>query len=362
MQNKPMMHGYLKLKLGEFELDSGDFSLDLDGVTVLFGRSGSGKSTLLRAMSGLDKRTQGILVVNGKIWQEGSRRMAPQARNIGFVFQDAALFPHMTVRQNLNYGMKRLPKGVAELSDAEFNEIVSRVGIADKLDRAVTYLSGGERQRVAIARALLSRPDILCMDEPLSALDWRSKSELLALIEDVVAAYKIPLLYITHSPAEVERLADRVVFMHDGKIETVETLQEALARPDSPLFAEEGVVSVLEGLSMPMEAGLHPVVMGEDRLWLSDLSELTQKAVRVRVLARDVSIALSDPKDLSIINHFKTTICELIPKGEHRTLVRLLMADGQKLFAEVTNHSAERLHLRVGKTVFALIKSVAVTE
>ncbi|WP_084205673.1 molybdenum ABC transporter ATP-binding protein [Thiomicrorhabdus chilensis] len=362
MKHKRMMHGNLRLRLGDFELNSGDFSLKLEGVTVLFGRSGSGKSTLLRAISGLDKRTEGSLNVKGQVWQEGKRRASPQSRNIGFVFQDAALFPHMTVRQNLMYGLKRLPKGVAPFSDAEFSEIVSRVGIADKLDRAVTFLSGGERQRVAIARALLSRPELLCMDEPLSALDWRSKAELLSLIEEVVAAYRLPVLYITHAPAEVERLADRILFMSRGRIETIETLQEALARPDSPLFDEQGAVSVLEGQPKPIEAGLRPIVMGEDSLWLPDVSELKKETVRVRVLARDVSLALSDPQDLSIINHFKTTISELIPQGDHRTLVRLQMADGQKLFAEVTAHSAQRLNLHVGQSVYALIKSVAMTE
>lgn len=362
MKHKRMMHGNLRLKLGDFELDSGDFTLTLEGVTVLFGRSGSGKSTLLRAISGLDKRTEGSLNVKGQVWQEGKRRVSPQSRNIGFVFQDAALFPHMTVRQNLMYGLKRLPKGVAPVSDDEFSEIVSRVGIADKLDRAVTFLSGGERQRVAIARALLSRPQLLCMDEPLSALDWRSKAELLSLIEEVVVAYRLPVLYITHAPAEVERLADRIVFMSQGRIETIETLQDALARPDSPLFDEQGAVSVLEGRSLPIDAGLRPVVMGEDSLWLSDVSEIKKETVRVRVLARDVSLALSDPQDLSIINHFKTTINELIPQGEHRNLVRLQMADGQKLFAEVTTHSAQRLNLHVGQIVYALIKSVAMTE
>ncbi|WP_373017309.1 molybdenum ABC transporter ATP-binding protein [Thiomicrorhabdus sp.] len=362
MQSKPMMQGNLTLKLGEFELDSGHFSLDLEGVTVLFGRSGSGKSTLLRAISGLDKRTRGSLTVNGKAWQEDNRRLVPQARNIGFVFQDAALFPHMTVRQNLNYGMKRLPKSVDKLSADDFNEIVSRVGIADKLDRTVTFLSGGERQRVAIARALLSRPEILCMDEPLSALDWRAKAEMLTLIEEVVEAYRIPVLYITHAPSEVERLADRIVFMKDGRIESIESLQQALSRVDSPLFDEQGAVTVLEGKVLPIESGLRPVGLGEDTLWLSDTHDINKSMVRVRVLARDVSLALSDPQSLSIVNHLPARIVELIPEGEHRVLVRVQLRDGQKLFAEVTAQSTQRLDLHVGLELFVLIKSVVLAE
>jgi molybdate transport system ATP-binding protein len=358
--SQPLMQGSLKLDLGTFYLDSGPFEIPLQGVTVLFGRSGSGKSTLLRAISGLDKRTEGNLSVGDEIWQAGASVLPTRKRHIGFVFQDAALFPHMTVRQNLMYGVKRLPKGI-KLEN--FEEIVQRVGIADKLDRAVTYLSGGERQRVAIARALLMRPKLLCMDEPLSALDWRAKAEMLTLIEELVAAYRLPVLYITHAPAEVERLADRVLFMQNGRVETVETLQQALARPDSPLFDEQGAVSVLQASPLAMQDGLQPARFGEtETIWLSEAVPKGKETIRVRVLARDVSLALSDPKDLSIINHFPAEVTELIPQGQHRLLVRLRLSDGQQLFSEVTQHSAERLKIQPGLAVFALIKSVAVTE
>ena len=353
------LSGNLQLSLGTFELNSGEFDLTLSGVTVLFGRSGSGKSTLLRAISGLDKKTTGRLSFGEAIWQEGKKALPTQKRHIGFVFQDAALFPHMSVRQNLLYSVKRLPK---DTPPADFDEIVSRVGIADKLDRGVNFLSGGEKQRVAIARALLTRPELLCMDEPLSALDWRSKAQMLTLIEEIVAAYQIPVLYITHAPAEVERLANQIVFMADGKIERVETLQEALSRVDSPLFDDEGAVSVLQGTPLEIEHGLRPVKMGQNLLYLSDLSPLNKPQVRVRVLARDVSLALSDPEQLSIINHLEAEVVELIYPQNHRVLVRLQLADGQKLFAEITEHSAQRLQIEVGQSVFALIKSVVLAE
>lgn len=356
-----MMQGNLQLRFDErFELQSGEFELPLSGVTVLFGRSGSGKSSLLRAISGLDKRTHGHLTVDGEVWQQGHKRLAPQSRHIGFVFQDAALFPHKTVKQNLAYGIQRLPK---DFKPADFDQIVHRVGIADKLDRKVNFLSGGERQRVAIARALLMRPKYLFMDEPLSALDWRAKHQLLTLIEELVAEFEIPLFYITHAPPEVERLADRIVFMKQGKIETIETLQQALARPDSPLFDEQGAVSVLIGQPQHrVESGWHPVNLGEDVLWLSESSPIHVKSVRVRILAKDVSLALSDPKDLSITNHLPVIITELIPTSEHKVLVRLHLRDGQYLFSEVTQQSVERLHLRPNLELYALIKSVAMTE
>ena len=353
------LKGNLQLDLGGFILYSGEFDLTLDGVTVLFGRSGSGKSTLLRAISGLDKRTVGQLTMNGEVWQAGSKRLATEHRHIGFVFQDAALFPHMTVRQNLMYGVKRLPKNHPQ---ADFDKITQRVGIADKLDREVTFLSGGEKQRVAIARALLMSPKLLCMDEPLSALDWRSKAELLTLIEELVAEFNLPVLYITHAPIEVERLANQIVFMKEGEIETIETLQASLKRPNSPLFDEQGAVSVLMGQPGRVESGLREIAIGQNTLYLSQTHDIHTKIVRIRVLARDVSLALSDPKDLSIVNHLQVTIDELIPQGEHRVLARLKLKDGQHLFAELTQHSAQRLNLQPGLVVFALIKSVALAE
>lgn len=353
------MQGQLQLNLGRFRLDSGPFELMLNGVTVLFGRSGSGKSTLLRAIAGLDKRTRGQLSIDGEVWQDGDKRLPTPQRHLGFVFQDAALFPHMTVRQNLMYGVKRLPKNHPQ---AEFDKIVQRVGIADKLDREVTFLSGGEKRRVAIARALLMSPKLLCMDEPLSALDWRAKAELLSLIEELVAEFNLPVLYITHAPIEVERLANQIVFMKDGQIETIETLQQALARADSPLFDEQGAVSVLIGQPGLVDAGLREIKLGDNRLYLSQTHDIHTQTVRIRVLARDVSLALSDPKDLSIINHLQVTIDELIPQGEHRILARLKLNDGQHLFAEITQASAQRLNLQPGLVVYALIKSVALAE
>lgn len=354
-----ILSGNLQLDLDGFTLDSGEFAIPLTGVTVLFGRSGSGKSTLLRAISGLDKRTQGHLKFGSDIWQEQQSALPVQQRHIGFVFQDAALFPHMTVRQNLLYAVKRIPKNT---QPANFDDIVQRIGITDLLDRAVTYLSGGEKQRVAIARALLMSPQLLCMDEPLSALDWRAKAELLHLLEEVIEQYQIPVLYITHAPTEVERLADQIVFMDGGRIERIESLQQSLARPDSPLFEDQGVVSVLHGSPQPLESGLRPIKMGEQTLWLSDSSEISKSKVRVRVVAKDVSLALIDPQHLSIMNHLPAMIEELIYEANQRVLVRLKLADNQFLFAEITQFSAERLQLKQGMSLFALIKSVAIAE
>jgi len=354
-----MIEGNLTLKKGNFELLSGAFAFPAQGVSVLFGRSGSGKSTLLRAITGLDADTRGQLTFKGETWQNQAWRLPTTQRDIGFVFQEAALFPHLSVRGNLNYALQRAP---AAPPDA-LTKTAARLGIDPLLDQTVTTLSGGERQRVAIARALLSQPRLLCMDEPLSALDWRAKAELLALIDGLAQETGLPVLYITHAPLEVERLASRVIFMADGRIERIETLREALARPDSPLFDEEGPVSVLHGTLQHTDAhGLTSFGNDALQLRLSLPPGANPSASRLRVLARNVSLATVQPQGLSILNQLPITIAALHPGAQGRVTVVCLLADGQSLLAEITAYSCQTLALKPGMQVFALIKSVALME
>jgi len=354
-----VLKGDLTLKQGDFLLQSGTFEIETSGVTVLFGRSGSGKSTLLRAMTGLDKHTRGTLSFNGERWQDGAWRLPTPKRDIGFVFQDAALFPHLSVRGNLEYALKRAPAQ----ADNALQHLVERVGIAHKLDQAVTTLSGGEKQRVAIARALLSKPRLLCMDEPLSALDWRAKAELLPLIDELARETKVPILYITHAPLEVERLAERVVFMADGCIERVESLRQALARPDSPLFDEEGPVSVLEGVMGATDSeGLTPFGNARLSILLTGPCGNKKSATRLRILARDVSLSLQNPMQISILNHLVVVVEAVHPEMGGRVSVACRLSDGQLLLAEITAYSSKRLGLQAGQQIYALIKSVALME
>ncbi len=355
-----MIEGQLQLKLGNFALDSGPFAFDTQGITVLFGRSGSGKSTLLRAITGLDARARGALHFQGERWQNGAWSLPTPQRDIGFVFQDAALLPHLSVRGNLHYALQRAP---AQVADA-LAHMAQRVGIGHLLEQSVTTLSGGERQRVAIARALLSKPRLLCMDEPLAALDWRAKAELLTLIEALALETSVPIFYITHAPIEVERLASRVVFMEGGRIERVESLHDALSRPDSPLFAEEGPVTVLHGsLSAADADGLMQFASGAVDLRLTAgadrLAHQPRTAARLRILACDVSLALVKPQGLSILNQLPMTITALHPDRSGRITVTCQLANGERLLAEITQYSCDRLALKAGTTGFALIKSVA---
>ena len=354
-----MIEGHLTLKKGNFALQSGAFSFAAQGVSVLFGRSGSGKSTLLRAVAGLDGDTRGQLSFNGQTWQNQAWRLPTTQRNIGFVFQDAALFPHLNVHGNLDYACQRAPAAPVDA----LQKMAERVGISHLLGQAVTTLSGGERQRVAIARALLSQPRLLCMDEPLSALDWQAKAELLALIDALAQETGLPVLYITHAPREVERLATRVIFMADGRIERIETLGEALARPDSPLFEQEGPVSVLQGRLQSTDAyGLATFGNADLQLRLSLATGASASATRLRILARDVSLATAQPQGLSILNQLPITITAMHPGAPGRVTLVCQLVDGQALLAEITRYSCDTLGLHLGMRAFALIKSVALMD
>ena len=362
-----MFEGNLSLKLGSFQLDSGPFAFDSTGVTALFGRSGSGKSTLLRAMAGLDRHTRGQLRFGDQVWQDGRRGLPPERRDIGMVFQHAALLGNRSVRGNLDFAARRAP--AERGSGIDPDEIIARTGVAPLLDRAVGNLSGGERQRVAIARALVGRPRVLMMDEPLAALDWRAKAELLELFESVIRELGIPTLLITHAPQEVERLADRVVFMSAGRVERVETLREALGRVDSPLFTEEGPVASLEGhlesvagdpyrlrfVTRPREAAGTPV-----GLWLTHDGRPTASGVRrLRVRGGDVALARGTVEGISVQNQVACRIERIEASAPGRVAVFLALADGQRLVSEVTARTVEHLGLAVDQPITALIKSAA---
>jgi molybdate transport system ATP-binding protein len=338
-----------------FTLDIPQLSLPSTGVTALFGRSGSGKSTLLRILAGLEKQALGRIQFNDQIWQDGKQFVPPQARSVGVIFQDGALFPHLTVRQNLVFALKRAPVQQSLL------EVAQRCRIDHKLDVPVPTLSGGEKQRVAIARALLSAPQLLLLDEPLSALDTATKREILPFLEELKSELSLPMLVITHAPAEVERLADRVVFLEAGRLDRVESLAQALSRPDSPLFADEGASSVLMASMAQVDDGdglSKLALLGGGHLYVPKVEQAQNGLLRVRVLARDVGISLSAAKDSSLLNAMPAQVLSIVVQDATRVLVKL-MVGSQSLFAQITQRSLRQLALVEGMSVYALIKAVA---
>lgn len=206
-----------------FRLQQDSFLLDVDttltgrGVTAIFGHSGCGKSTLLRCIAGLERPEHAYLKVDQKVWEDSqnNQRLATHQRPIGYVFQEASLFPHLSVLKNLQFGQKRC--GHLQ-NDEQLQQVTDLLGIADLLNRQPDRLSGGERQRVSIARALAVCPQLLLMDEPLAALDIRRKREILPFLERLHQELDIPVLYVTHSPAEVRRFADHLLVMDSGKV------------------------------------------------------------------------------------------------------------------------------------------------
>lgn len=342
-----------KLVRDNFTLEIPELTLPTTGVTALFGRSGSGKSTLLRVLAGLENKAVGRIQFNDQVWQDGKEFMPAQARGVGVIFQDGALFPHMTVRQNLQFALARAPRS------QDLVEVACRCRIDHKLDAPVPTLSGGEKQRVSIARALLSSPELLLLDEPLSALDTATKKEILPFLEELKDSLNLPMIYVTHAPAEVERLADRVVFLQQGRVDKVETLAEALSRADSPLFADEGASSVLLAQVETLQAGdglscLCPSG-SQCQLWLPEVAHAGN--YRVRIMAKDVGLSLSPPQDSSLLNVLKVTI-ERIEVNEQSALLTLRLGE-QTLFAQISLRSLRQLRLSVGMQVYALIKAMA---
>jgi molybdate transport system ATP-binding protein len=346
-----------RLHRGSFELNV-DVAFALQGVTALFGRSGCGKTTLLRVIAGLERARNAEVTFDGEIWQQGRRFVPLHKRRLGLVFQEHSLLANLTVRQNLLYGYERTPRPQRR---QHLSETVEMLEIGGLLDRPIDRLSGGERQRASLGRALLTSPRMLLLDEPLAALDVQTKREIMPFLTRLASDAGVPIVLVTHAADEVERLADRVAFMEGGRIDRVESLQAAMSRPDSPLFADEGAASIFEGALGPAEHhGLCPFGSPTARLWIPASDSLdTAAPARVRILARDVALALDDPRDISIRNRLWVTIEQIVPLPGNRTLVTTRTADGARLLAEVTPWAVQQLCLEPGRSVVALIKSVA---
>jgi molybdate transport system ATP-binding protein len=349
-----------------FRSDFGGFSLDVDlavpgqGVTALFGHSGSGKTTLLRCIAGLQV-AEGELKVNGELWQEGEHFLPVHRRPLAYVFQEASLFPHLSVRRNLEYGYQRVAPGGRQV---DFDQAVEWLGLAALLERKPERLSGGERQRVAIARALLTSPKLLLMDEPLSALDLKSKGEILPYLEQLHDTLSIPVLYVTHSPDEVARLADHLVVMEGGRALASGPLTETLARLDLPIRQDEDAGVVLEATVKERDRDWH-LARAEfpgGGLWVRDIGVAEGHRLRLRVLARDVSLALAHHHDTSIQNLLEGTVTGTAENGHPAVRLVRVEVGGTPLLARLTARSADRLGLEPGKRVWVQVKSVAVVE
>lgn len=348
-----------------FKLDYPVFTLDVDielpgsGVTALFGPSGSGKTTLLRCIAGLEHAEGGLLRMNDQVWQDGEKFLPTHARSLGYVFQEAGLFPHLSVRRNLEYGLMRI---VPDKRKVQLEQVVELLGLSKLVDRTdPTSLSGGERQRVAIGRALLTSPNLLLMDEPLSALDAASKQEIFPYLERLHRELKIPVLYVSHALDEVARLADHLVLFEQGRVIANGTLGETLSRLDLPTTHLDDAGAVIEAkVAMHDEAySLTRLDFSGGSLWVSKIERAAGTLMRARVLARDVSIAIAAPHGSSITNIVAARIVEIQDEGRDRVSLRLAVGGGQTLLSRITRRSRDQLGLVAGMEVYAQVKSVA---
>ena len=351
-----MIECKIKVQLESFMLDA-NFSIPDRGITVVFGPSGSGKTTLLRAIAGLEKSDKGFLKIGDSVWQKGEDFLATHKRQIGYVFQDAALFDHLDVKGNLNFVVKR----AIGLKEDFIESIHNLLEIKTLLNRKTTQLSGGERQRVAIARALLTNPKILLLDEPLSALDLKRKNEILPYLDSIHNDLEIPILYVTHSQDEMSRLADHLLLIEDGNIIGSGPVNDMLTRFDMPLSHGGDAVSIIEAevLKRDSEFNLMHLDFLGGQFIVPDNSFPVQTKVRIRVVARDVSLTKSKQVDTSILNIFPAMVQEIVNEGEAQVMVRLQIKD-TILLACITRKSSYKLRLEKGSEVFVQVKSVAI--
>ena len=342
--------------LGAFALDAG-FCMPGHGVTALFGPSGSGKTTLLRLIAGL-ARAPGRLVVNGEVWQDEKNFLPTHRRALGYVFQEASLFPHLSVRGNLDYGWKRVPPRERTL---DRDGVINWLGLESLIDRAPHELSGGQRQRVAIGRALLSCPRLLLMDEPMAALDAQARAEILPYLERLHRELALPVLYVSHSLDEVARLADHLLLIENGRIAYQGPLAEGLTRLDLPLAHRDLAATVLDAVVVGHDTALQltRVASGGIELELAGLHGNPGGPLRVRIAARDVSLALAMPRQTSILNLLPARVVELAEDAPGQVLVKLALGE-TPLLARITRKSAQQLNLAPGAPVIAQVKSVAV--
>ncbi|BDX04743.1 molybdenum ABC transporter ATP-binding protein [Planctobacterium marinum] len=327
------------------------------GFSGIFGASGSGKTTLLRCIAGLEPDSQGSVVVNQHTFQNDNVFLSPQQRNVGFVFQQPVLFPHLTAKQNIEFGAKR---AFEPLSETHVNELIMVSGVEHLLTRYPASLSGGEQQRIAIVRAVASNPSILLMDEPLAALDDARKTELMSYLEALQSILAIPVLYVSHSQTEVARLAQQVLVLESGELLQQGEVTDVFNRLNR--VDEQTAMTFLEGRVANYDEQYHltQITLAQHSLWLPQSNLSSGSKVRLCIAANDISISLDEHSQTSILNRLLVKIQTIKPSSAPGISLIELNADGQSLLAQVTNKSVNNLQLKADMSVWAQIKSAAI--
>jgi molybdate transport system ATP-binding protein len=362
MSDAQSIHAKFFNVLGNFTLDV-DFTAPAKGVTALFGPSGCGKTTVIRCIVGMIRVKDGFYDIDGDVWQKPDGTFTPtHKRPLGYVFQEASLFPHLSVRKNLLFGApKEMPK---DRPANDFGEVIDLLGVRHLLDRAPRNLSGGERQRIGIGRALLTQPKLLLMDEPLSALDRKTKSEILPLIEKLRDHFAAPIFYITHDMTEVERLADQIVLLDKGHLVASGPLTDLQSDPNSPLATSHEAAVSIKGVveSFDEKFGLLNLTIPGGHIIAPSPPAYIGEPRRIRILASDVSLARERPARSSILNILPMRIVRMQALNPYELLAVVALGendDGARLLSRVTRKFWEELGFAESQSVFAQVKYVA---
>ncbi|WP_438970277.1 molybdenum ABC transporter ATP-binding protein [Methylophaga sp.] len=348
----------VKLKIPRKDFDvNASLSVSSSQVTAVFGPSGCGKTSLMRAIAGLESSATGFIKMADKIWQDEHYFKPAHQRDIGFVFQDASLFPHLNVFDNLQFGLKRQTKNKRRVS---LEQAIDLLALAPLLNRSVENLSGGEKQRVAIARAVATSPAVLLFDEPLAAVDIAHKHEILRYIQSLHCELDIPMLYVSHQMDEVARLSNNLLLLEKGQQLASGRTVEMLSQLTLPFAHYEEAAAVLDTVVTAHDDlyGLSSLAFAGGNITVNRNNLNQGDKVRLRIMARDVSVSLQHPEQTSILNILPATIESMLSEGSSLKLIRLNVG-GQIILSRITAKSADHLKLVAGKTVFAQVKAVS---
>ena len=358
---------HLKIKMSRpvFELDL-ELQLPGLGITAIFGPSGSGKTTLLRAVAGLEKNHLGRIQIGSHVWQDTQQGidLPTWQRPLGYVFQESSLLSHLNVTDNLNFGLKRAVKSsgnAQSVAATALQDAIELLGIGSLLQRMPDQLSGGERQRVAIARAIAMKPKLLLMDEPLASLDAARRQEIFPWLTKLRDELKMPMLYVTHSTEELTRLADHLVVLDQGQVKAQGPVGSVLTQVVNPVVVGEDAGALIEGCIGAVDKQWHlsRVDFEGGCVWMRDAGLPVGKTVRIRILARDVSLATSEPQNTSIQNQLRGHIQSITPDVHPSQVMVVLRCGAEEVLARVTTRAVDELSLQVGQPVWAQVKSVA---
>jgi molybdate transport system ATP-binding protein len=348
-----------------FKLDV-DLHLPGQGITAIFGPSGSGKTTLLRAVAGLEINQLGRIQIGSHVWQDTQQGidLPTWQRPLGYVFQESSLLPHLRVSDNLNFGLKRALKSAGNAQSVATKALqasIELLGIGNLLQRMPSELSGGERQRVAIARAIAMQPQLLLMDEPLASLDAARRQEIFPWLSKLRDELKMPMLYVTHSTDEVTRLADHLVVLDKGQVKAQGPVSAVLTQVVNPVVVGEDAGALIAGHIGVVDTHWHlsRVDFEGGCVWIRDAGVPVGKTVRIRILARDVSLATTEPQNTSIQNQLRGSIQTITPDAHPSQVMVVLKCGAEEVLARVTKRAVDELGLQVGQTVWAQVKSVA---